>query len=328
MLTLFRTNQLLFSVLLLFYAAILHIGVFVNPPSWQPSGYGFFSKLIYDAIGSNGLVPDILAIILLFIQAVAINIITANHRIAESVSLFPGLFYILIASALPEFLHLSPLHLANTFYIIALSELLKIYKKPSCANNIFNVGFWLAIATLFYPSYAIFLPLGLLGVNVLRAFNIKEWLMVAAGFLVPYILSGTVLLWINDLNTLINLQFTREYAFLNFRAYEGYEVYFKIAFYDLFLLIAIFSYSLYVFKKVMQVQKKINVLYWALLLSGFTLFFQAGIQLDHLLVLAVPLGMLISLNFQSIANRWAESFHLLILIIVLFFQYQEFLLPK
>ncbi|MBK7871232.1 MAG: hypothetical protein IPJ74_11430 [Saprospiraceae bacterium] len=189
------------------------------------------------------------------------------------------------------------------------------------------MGFWLAIATLFYPSYLILLPLGLIGVNVLRAFNIKEWLMVLIGFLVPYVIIGTYTFWIGQFDTLINLQFNRQYALLDFKTYEGYEVYFKIAFYDLFLLIAIFSYSLYVFKKVMQVQKKINVLYWGLFLSGFTLFFQSDIQLDHLLILAVPLGMMISLNFQSIANRWAETFHLLILIIILFFQYQNFLLP-
>lgn len=327
MLTLFRTNQLLFSVLLLFYVGILHIGVFVNPIAWQPAGFGILSQWVYEAIGTTGTLPSIVAMVLLFIQGAAINVTMANHRLADTVTLFPGLFYILISSALPEFLHLSPLLMANTFLLIAISELLKVYKNPSCANNIFNVGFWVAVASLFYPSYLIFIIFGLMGLNSLRAYSFREWLMLLSGGLVPYILMGAYTFWIDQLNIFWNLQFFQNFAFLDFQAQPAPDVYFKIAFVDLFLLVAVFSYSLYVFKKVMQVQKKIGILYWALFWSGTTLLFQANIQLDHMLIMAIPLGMMISLNFQSLSNRWAEALHLLIVAVILFFQYQEFLLP-
>ncbi len=327
MLVLFRTNQLLFSFLLLFYVGLLHIGVFVVPAIWEPTGFGTLSKWIYDVIGATGVLPNILAIVLLFIQAIAINIISANHRFSDAVTLFPGLFYLLIASALPEFLHLSPLHLANTFLLIALSELLKVYKKADCADNIFNIGFWVAISSLFYPSYLVFIIFGLMGLNTLRAYNLKEWLMLLTGSIIPYLLAGVIFFWNDHLNVFIQTQFVNNFAFLNFKAYNDPTVYFKIVFVDLFLLVAVFSYSFYVFKKAMQVQKKIGVLYWALLFGGITLLFQGNVQLDHLLVLAIPLGFMISLNFQAIANRWAEALHLIILMIILFFQYKQYLLP-
>ncbi len=327
MLNLFRTNQLLFSILLLIYIGILHVGVFVYPVAWQPVEFGIFSRWVYDAIGATGTLPSIIVMVLLFIQGTAINVIAANHRLADTVTLYPGLFYILIASALPEFLHLSPLHMANTFLLIAISELLKVYKNPSCANNIFNVGFWVAVASLFYPSYLIFIIFGFTGLNSLRAFNFKEWLMLLSGGIVPYILMGTYIFWIDQFDAFFNLQFVQSFAFLDFQAQPVPDVYFKITFVDLFLLVAVFSYSLYVFKKVMQVQKKIGILYWALFWSGTTLLFQADIQLDHMLIMAIPLGIMISLNFQAITNRWAEALHLLIWVVILFFQYQEILLP-
>lgn len=327
MLTFFRTNQLLFSVLLLFYVGFLHAGVFVNPVIWQPAGFGIFSQWVYHTIGATGTLPSIIAMVLLLIQGTAINVIAANHRLADTVTLFPGLFYILIASALPEFLHLSPLHMANTFLLIAISELLKVYKNPSCANNIFNVGFWVAVASLFYPSYLIFIVFGLTGLNSLRAYSFKEWLMLLSGALVPYILMGTYTFWVDQFGAFLNLQFVQSFAFLDFLAQPAPDVYFKIAFVDLFLLVAVFSYNLYVFKKVMQVQKKISILYWALFWSGTTLLFQADIQMDHMLIMAIPLGIMISLNFQAITNRWAEALHLLIWVVILFFQYQEILLP-
>lgn len=327
MLHLFRTNQLLFSVLLIFYAAVLHIAAFVVPYVGQPEGYGYLTHLVYDWIGYQGLIPNILLIVLLFVQATVINSIVATHRLDDTITLFPGLFYIVISSALPSFLYLSPLHLANTFYIIALSELFKVYKKPAAADNIFNVGFWVAVGSLFYASYAIFIVLGFIGLNILRAFKLQERLMIVCGAIVPYVLVGVYAFWSDEWDTFTQLQFVKSIGFLDFQAEPGTETILKVVFVDLFLLAAIFSYGLYNFKKNIQVQKKISVFYWGLFCAGLTLLFQAGIHTDHLLILAVPLSMMISINFTSASNRWAETFHLLILVIILIFQYQQYLLP-
>lgn len=328
MLTVFRSNQLLFSFFLLFYAGFLHIAVFVNPVEWQPMGHGVLSGWVYDLVGTTGVLPDAIAILLLFIQGIFVNILIANHRLADSVTNLPGVFYILIASAIPDFLHLSPQHLANTFYLIALAQLLKVYKNPSCPDVIFNVGFWAAVGSLFYPSYIIFLVFGLVGLNSLRAFKIKEGLMLMVGGVVVYILAGTYFFWMDQFDLFLARQFYDNFAFFDFQKYSGNEVYFKIAFVDAFLIVAIFSYSLYVFKKIMEAQKKISILYWALFFGGLTVLFQANMQLDHLLVLAIPLGMLISMNFQKTSTQWAEALHFFILLIVLFFQYQQFILPS
>ncbi len=327
MLNLFRTNQLFFSVLLIFYVAALHVAVFVTSYDWAPIGFGYFSGLVYAQIGYQGLVPQVVTIVLLFLQAIAINAIVANHRLDDTVTLFPGLFYILIASALPRFLLLSPLHMANTFYLIALSELFKVYKKPSAATNIFNVGFWISIASLFYFSYSIFILLAFVGLGILRAFSLQERLMVIIGALVPYILTSVYVFWNDQWAEFVQQHFIYSIALFDFRNEPNLVSVLKIIFVDIFLVVAIFSYSLYMFKKNIQVQKKISVLYWGLLLAACTLFFQAGIQLDHLLVLAVPLGMMISINFTSMSSRWAEVLHLLILVVILIFQYQQFLLP-
>ena len=327
MLRLFRTNQLLFSFLLLFYVGLLHIGAFVAPADWQPTGHGVLSTWLYTFLEPTGVAARVAAIVLLFGQAIGVNVLVADHRLAESVTLLPGVFYILIASLLPEFLHLSPLHLANTFYLIALFELFRVYKKPDCAAAIFNVGFWLAVGSLFYPSYLLMIAFGLSVLNILRAYKIREWLMLLTGAVTPFLLLGVYFFWNDQLDVFWQTQFVTNFAMLDFVPYDDYLVYFQMAFFDLFLLIVIFSYGLYVFKKVMQVQKKISGLYWGLFFGGLTLFLQASLQLDHLLVLALPLGILISFNFQSIAERWAETLHLLILAVVLFFQYQEWLLP-
>lgn len=328
MLHLFRTNQLLFSVLLIFYAAILHLAVFIAPVNWAPSSYGYLSGVLYTWIGYQGIIPDIVTIFLVFIQATFINIMVANHRLDDTVTLFSGLFYILIVSALPLFLHLSPLHLANTFYLIAILQIFNVYKKPSAAENIFNIGFWVSVGSLFYFSYIIFIIWGLIGLNVMRAFNLQERIMLLVGAFIPYFLLGVAVFWFDQWEVFWQQHFIDNIGFLDFE-YMGDNVeYIKIIFIDLFLLVAIFSYGLYNFKKNIQVQKKFTILYWSLLLVVFTLFFQSGIQKDHLLIFAIPLGIMISVNFTSMSRRWAEVLHLFILVIVFIFQYQQYLLPE
>lgn len=328
MLQFFRTNQLLFSILLSFYAVVLHLAAWVVPVDWQPVGYGYLSGLMYNWIGYQGITPSIVVVVLLCFHATVLNAIVANNRLDDVVTLFPGLFYILIASALPEFLQLSPLHLANTFYIIALSELFKVYKKPSAADNIFNVGFWIAVGSLFYFSYLIFIILGLVGLNILRAFSLRERLMVLCGALVPYILTGVAAYWMDNWAGFVQQQFANNIGFLDVRIPLNTTHYLQIIFVAIFLLLAIFSYGLYNAKKNIQVQKKFTVLYWSLFFAALTLLFQAGIQADHLLVVAVPLGIMISVNFTRMPNRWAETWHLLIVLVVLIFQYQQYLLPE
>ncbi|MFN7115516.1 MAG: hypothetical protein ACK4TA_01875 [Saprospiraceae bacterium] len=327
MLSLFRTNQLLFSLLLVFYVAVLHVAAFLVPYEWEPMGYGYLSKIVYEAVGHQGTIPAIICILLLFVHATVINVIMANNRVDDTVTLFPGVFYILIASALPRFLDLTPIHMANTFYVFAISELFKVYKKPAAADNIFNVGFWIGVASLFYFSYIIFILLAFVGLGILRAFNLQERIMVLIGALVPYILTGVYLFWNDQWEAFVQYQFIDSISFLDFRIESNVESVLKIIFVDIFLVVAIFSYTLYIFKKNIQVQKKISVLYWSLLFSAVTILFQAGVQLDHLLILAVPLGMMISINFTHLSSRWAEVLHLIIILIILIFQYQQYLLP-
>ncbi len=329
MLSLFRTNQLLFSLLLIFYAAVLHVAAFITETDWQPRSYGILSAWLYDWLPHHTPLAHSAVLLLLVIQATALNAIAATHRFSDTITLFPGLFFILIASAIPEFLQLSPLHFANTALLIAISEMMKIYKKSACADNIFNVGFWVAVGSLFYPSYLIFVPLGLIGLNNLRAFNLRESLILLSGVVVPYLLTGTFAFWTDQFGWLMDLQVMQAFALFGFLPVQDVvEAYFKIAFVDLFLLTAILSYGAYLYKKNIQVQKKIGLLYWVLLLGGLTLTIQAGIQLDHMLILAIPLGIMMALSFLNIRPHWAETLHFFILLVVFFFQYRQFILPE
>ncbi len=285
---------------------------------------GILSKWVYDWIGYQGWVPDLMAIFLIFLQGVMINAIIFQHRMSQEINLFPGLFYILIGSIIPEFHHLSPQLMANTFYILAIWGLFGTYKVHSCADRIFNIGMWVSIASLFYFSYLLFVILAIIGLNILRAFQIKERLMVIVGAIVPYFYLAFYYFWYDKLAFFLEFQFRSNMAVLDFDLSRNLELYFGGGIFSLLTLIVLLGYGQYTAKKQIQVQKKMNILFWAMLISMLSIFAQANIQLEHLLILNVPLGIFIAESFTLMSKRVAESLHWIAIAGVFILQYYLF----
>jgi hypothetical protein len=327
-LSLFRTNQLLNNFLLLFYVAILYVHVFLMPQSWEPSQAGILAHSIYQWLPWDSITADITAAILVLLQGIMINFLIADHRLNAETNLFPGFFYLLIASSLPEFTHLSPVHMANTFYIMALINMFAIYNNNKSAGAIFNIGFLIGVGSLFYFSYWILLLVGFSALYILRAFSIREQLMLIVGALVPYLLLGTYYFWYDQLGYFLDFQFNTGLQWWSLFSVGSLPAigYFKLGLIGLLILLALVSYNQNISRRVRESQKKMSILYWMLFLGMFTLLVQADFQLDHILVIAVPLGILLSFNFTQLSNSWAELLHFFLLLVILFFQYQSLIL--
>ncbi len=324
MLELFRTNQFIANLLLIFYVVLLRLSTFILPnEEWLPSNSALLSEWLYTITGTTGVLPNVLAILLLFFQAFMINVLVARYRMANTITLFPGLFYILIACSIPSFLHFSPLLMANTFYIFALLELFGTYKRYSSANSIFNVGLSIGLASLFHFSYIIFILLAFIGLGTMRAFKIREGLMLLIGFTIPYYLTWIWYFWYDQSALFWKRQFVDNFAFFDFISQTGYQYYIELIFFGLLIVVTILSIGSYTLKKSMHVQKNISILYWGLLLSILTLLFQANIDVSHLLILTVPLGIFISFNFlTSLSKPMAEVVHLVLLFSIIVLQYK------
>lgn len=322
MLALFRTNQFIANSLLILYALLLRSGVFFQPGAWTAPQHGVLSEWIYAWLGIGSNASASLAIFLIIFQALLINIMMSEHRIANEVTLLPGMFFVLFASCIPQFLYLSPLLMANTFYILAFMEIFKTYKKPSSAGKIYNAGLWIGIASLFYFSYIFFFALGFIALGILRAFNIKEGLMLLFGFLSSYFLIGTYSFWKGKWSIFWESQFLNNFSFLDFDfgSTPVWEWYFAFGFFLLMILITLFSYNRYVMKKNIQKQKYINILYWGLIISSLVILFQMDVRIEHIMIIVPPLSILLSFNFLSLSRPAAESIHLLLLFGILALQ--------
>ena len=326
-LSLFRSNQLLVSVLLIFYAGILHLSVWYIPDNWQPEGYGLFMDLLYQVVPPKSNIGHLLVIVLLFIQGVTINMLDFSNKLSRELTLFPGVFLVLLASFYPSFLHLSPAHLANTFILFACYEIFKVYRKSKISDHLFNAGMFVGVAFMFLPSVWVLLFFLFITINVLRSYNLKERLITASGFFVIPFLVGTTYFLTDQWTILMAYPYFPDHL-LDSRVSFSLLDWINIGVIGLLVLVAVFQHSQIMQKRIMQAQKKIDVFYWLMVFAGITLFAQADFGADHILLLVPPLGFLTGIQFATMDKRVAELLHLFLFLLALFFQYQVlFIVP-
>lgn len=322
MLGLFRTNQLILGVFLLGYALLLRLWLFfASGPVADHPEYTLLSGWFWRQINEPFWLPTLVTTVLIWLQAVLINSIVAQNRIAPEINLFPGLFYVMISSALPAFQEFSPLHLANTFIILAIGQVFRVYKQNRCIDHLFNAGLFIGLASLCYSPYILFLAPLLFGLNILRAYNSREWLATIIGGWLP-------LLWLGIFGYLSDnlghywATWLSGFGFLNFSAQSTrlYE-WIGIISFAVLILIILFGYNTNMQKTIIEVRKKIDILYLSLFFGMIVTLFSDTVTTAHLLTVAFPASVLLSFVFTRMSKSAAELIHLFLLIGILLLHY-------
>ena len=328
MLSLFRTNQVLSTVLVLFFAALMLGSPVLLHLKYQSVDYGIVNFFLNRLIDGNTTTALIIALVFLFLGAFTVNYIDLNFRLSKDINMMPGLFYVLVSCTAPQIGPFSPLHAGNFFLLLAIYELMDTFKKTSVADRIFNTGFYLAIASFFYPSYLVFILLIFAGLNVMRGFDFRERFIAVCGLLVPYVLAGVGMFWFNNFELFWKLQVVQAFGWFDFQE-TGFNVsnILVIALLALVVLVLIFQQGNLTGKRVIQSQQRINLLYWSLFIAVLSVPVQANLQYQHLMILAPGAGLLSGMLFSSMSRNWAELLHLIWFGLVLVIEYQAFIFP-
>lgn len=310
MLQLFRTNQILASILGFSFAFIWHSSIYIHVPLWEPSQSGILMNEIGHLIGLSSIGARITVLLLLAIQVALGNHIINKYRLAEASTVFPGIFIILLSCYSPYFLFLSTFHFVNTLTILILYILLGTYNQPKSADHIFNTGLLAGISFLFFPPTIYLILFIFIALSILRTYSIKERIIVVCGFIVPPFFAGIYYYWQNSFGYYYKLQFT---GIFNIPTFQVTPIeYINLLLYFIFIclvLFLIFSYNKIAYRKIIQSRKRINIMYWILGITFMVLFILPKQGNDVYLLLSLPLGLLTSLGFISMKPKLAEIFH-------------------
>ena len=318
MIEFFRRNLFINSLLILPYILIIRLDTFIHADKYiiEYEGYNVVLSLLYDTI-NHPFAQSIFSSCLLFFQAIYINRIAIKNRISRELTLFAGIIYIILLSLSPELAKMSPALIANTFILLMVSQLFKTYKNPKATINIFNSGFFASIAFIFNPIYLILFLFGLIGFTTLRSFKNIERLQYTSGFLVPIFLSFSLLYYFEYNIGVILSEFWNEFGLFSFKSLISIGLLTTLGIYLIIFLINFISYNKYTVKKSIQSQKKVDLLYWLALFSLFTVLFHVNPSLNNLLILAIPISILFSMNLSTMKNKLSTEFiHLFLLAIM------------
>jgi hypothetical protein len=192
------------------------------------------------------------------------------------------------------------------------------------AGRIFDAGLWLGVASLFHFSYILLILWGIVGLGILRGLRVREFMMFLLGYIVPVFLFAVFCFWRDNLPA-ISKHFFSNIGFLSFASDSNPMIYVKIGLIGIMLLLTIFASGQFFSRRNMTIQKYLSILYWLMLISGLTILIQSGVEACHLLAVATPLSILLSMTFQRIGFGMAEAMHMFLLMIALLLQFEYLL---
>jgi len=263
--------------------------------------------------------------ILLLAQAFSVNAIVNNFRLTKHYSYITAACFILLHFSYSSIDSCSPPMLANTFLLWSLYSMCSSYEKRVSLGTIFNIGFSAAIATLFYNGFSCYFCWIIIGLFIVRSFDFQEFILLIAGFFIPFLLLGTYHFSSGHLSQWMAQELSLHYSTMLVHYDTNVALYLLLGIFALPLLLAIGNLQSLYFKTTAREKKYINVVLLMPFMALFSFLFQADLYAYHFVLFIIPLSILLSITLQSYKSLAAsEAIHFVLFMLCLGIQYQTF----
>jgi hypothetical protein len=306
----FRNIQFTTAIVLSIYVVLLRIVAFQG---WLPvssvelSAGGVLYEKWFGGIGSDSIWSVILAGVFVFGQAVVVNYVADESRLMNNRDWLPGLFYVVVASVIPDFWFLSPPLVAASVLPLVLRRVFQTYRTPQANLFIFDAALWLVLGSLFYPPLIWLLVAGFAGITILRSFRFREQVVYLTGALVPLFLSWLGWFWFDAGGFFGQKQAGQLLDIYHFAPTFSTAKLLKIGVLCFLFFIVLINYGAYQHKKLIQIQKNIAALYWFMIIGALVVVLQENPGMDHFMITAMPLAIMLAMTFQQVRNRFVAE---------------------
>ena len=156
-------------------------------------------------------------------QAVYFNYVGRKRQLFTERNYVPGLVYLVFMNLSFDYSTLSPALLSNTFLLLAFSTLLKQMDREGATDEVFEMGFYLSIATLFYLPNVVFVVWAFFSLLLYTGINFRQHALSFFGFIFPIAFTFLVFFFRNSLddlnrNLLASAFQVRQYNLSDFQA--------------------------------------------------------------------------------------------------------------
>ncbi len=313
--------------LLLTVGVLIKLPIFYNPhlPVVLNNEGVLYRELLKILKPFGDVYPVIYSLItftLLFTQAVSLTRIFNDQRMMNKPTYLVGLAYLLITSMVTEWNYFSAPLLVNTFLIIILGAVFKLYHLQNGQGKIFNIGLFIGIISFIFLPATLFIIWVLLGLLIMRPFKITEWVLPVLGLITPFYFFGVYLFFTDqwDLQKMI--------PFFNFSSPVLQKTYWFA--YAVFLIaipffIAFFYVQSYWGRMIIQVRKNWSLVLLFLFTAILIPFVNGSNTYENWIFLVIPVAGFHAFAYLYPVKPWFSiiMFWLTILYILAFQYYGQ-----
>lgn len=323
MLQLLKYNSPFTVLTLLIVALLFKLQVLIHPQLLQniPGDFLYNEAVIMlgYVFGGNAFAFTLIAVLMLFAQAIYINRIAAKHKLFYRPTYIPAYVFLFITSLNPVFSYFSECLLINWFVIWGVDVMLSFTQTANPRKFLFNAGFLLGIAALFQFPAIIFFLLLIIFMATLRPFNLGEWVVAILGYGTPFYFCAGLLYLFNQTELIRHWPV----ALFSFHADWHHHIYIYglLGGLSILLLFAIVAMQAQLPKSGIYVRRSwVAIIFYLVISIIVVLFLPDYIQAAWLIALPV-LSLLIShaLNMEK-NKRFSNFIFYFSLIFVLFCQ--------
>lgn len=313
MLSFFSTNNPAIVLLYLPVLFLLRAGLFIHPhvPVLHDAE-GPLSQVLLPLLSGHVWLNTLLAALLTFIQALLINNMVNTHKMMPRKNYTVGLLYIVLLSWFYDGLFVTPALLGLTFFIAALHRLFALIKKDKLYLEVYDAGFFIASAALFYFPAVVWLVFLFLALGTVRALAWREWLIALLGLLSPLLLYFTVVF-------VFDVAYYRPFAhgWLQWPALTLLLKLQVVVFAFITMAVSVLLPG-FLYSTVIQVRKFVTLLLTSYLFWAASFLALQVISPAHFSWIALPLSITGAMLLMAFRRKWiAELLFIILLLLVL-----------
>lgn len=189
MLRLFKNNSPFTVIILFIFALLVKFRVLLHPiEPVQVRGHIIYNAIVegmFFIFRHGGFAYGMIAIVILFIQALYLNSIAARHKLFPRPTYIPAFVFLLLTSVHPSLSAFSETMLINWLLLGAVDIMFGFTQTTQPRKLIYNAGFLLSMAAMFQFTLLAFFFMLLVGMVLFRSFNVGEWSVAMMGYTTP-----------------------------------------------------------------------------------------------------------------------------------------------
>lgn len=169
------------------------IGLYIH---WNEPAPAFYCLELLDPLFLSLNKFTWLSFILAWLSSIGIGILVnyvfAKHDLFPRSTLLLSFLTTTFLSALPVAVYFSPLYVVVVFTIIVFHKSLQLSRSSSLESNLFDIGFLVALGSLFYQPMVVVFILGQVSLVFFARFNFRLLLVSLSGVASPFILFQSI----------------------------------------------------------------------------------------------------------------------------------------